>query len=271
MHECPLRPARSLLGFGQMLRRIRGRLGAQSILTHLFSKRTYFRPTVTKLRRLHIRYLMSGMKTVVQTSLLVLLALLTLPFVIYAINFAQGGLRDALPAPHYIRSNNPVANLSIFSHMAAGAAITALVPLQLIPSIRQRLPALHRWSGRLIIIAAVATAIGGLVYIPLRGTIGGTPMNIGFSLYGLLVLLTALQTIRYARARRVADHNAWALRFFWLALGSWFYRVHYGLWYLATDGLWSNPQFTGGFDLAQSVAFFLPYLVGVEVYLRIKK
>lgn len=243
----------------------------ESVLSHSFGNRKYFRPSVTKLRRLYVRYLMSRMRTVVQTFSLVLLALLTLPFAVYAINFAQGGLLDSLPAPHYIRSDNPIANLSIFSHMAAGAAITALVPLQLIPSIRRRLPALHRWSGRLIIIAAVATAVGGLVYIPLRGTIGGTAMNIGFSLYGVLVLLTAIQTIRYARARRIADHNAWALRFFWLALGSWFYRVHYGLWYLATDGLWSNPQFTGGFDLAQNVAFFVPYLVGAEVYLRIKQ
>ena len=214
---------------------------------------------------------MSLLKTVVQTSSLILLTVLILPFAIYSANFAQGGLRDALPAPHYIQSDNPVANLSIFSHMAAGAAITALVPLQLIPLYRQRLPALHRWSGRIIIIAAVVTAVGGLVYIPLRGTIGGMPMNIGFSIYGVLVLLTALQTIRHARARRFADHNTWALRFFWLALGSWFYRIHYGLWYLATDGLWSNPQFTGGFDLVQNFAFFLPYLVGVEVYLRIKQ
>jgi hypothetical protein len=218
-----------------------------------------------------IRYLMPRMKNVLQTSSLVLLVLLTLPFAIYATNLGQGGLRDALPAPHYIRSDNTVANLSIFSHMAAGAAITVLVPIQLITSLRLRLPVLHRWSGRLIILAAVVTAIGGLVYIPLRGTIGGMPMNIGFSLYGVMVLLTALQTIRYARARRIADHNAWALRFFWLVLGSWFYRVHYGLWYLATDGLWSNPQFTGGFDLVQSFAFFLPYLIGAEVYLRIKQ
>jgi hypothetical protein len=218
-----------------------------------------------------IRYLMPRMKNGLQTSSLVLLVLLTLPFAIYATNLGQGGLRDALPAPHYIRSDNTVANPSIFwpygrwsGHHSAGAD-------PIITSLRLRLPVLHRWSGRLIILAAVVTAIGGLVYIPLRGTIGGMPMNIGFSLYGVMVLLTALQTIRYARARRIADHNAWALRFFWLVLGSWFYRVHYGLWYLATDGLWSNPQFTGGFDLVQSFAFFLPYLIGAEVYLRIKQ
>lgn len=211
------------------------------------------------------------MKTVLQTSSLIFLVLLTLPFAIYAADFAQGGLRNALPEPHYIQSANMPANMSVFVHMAAGALITVLVPLQLIAPLRRRFPALHRGSGRLIVLAGGVTAIGGLTYIALRGTIGGAVMNVGFTLYGVLVLVAALQTIRFARARRISDHNAWALRFFWLALGSWFYRVHYGLWYLATGGLWSNPAFTGGFDQVQNFAFYLPYLFGVELYLRAKR
>ena len=143
------------------------------------------------------------MKNVLQTSSLVLLVLLTLPFAIYATKFGLGGLWDALPEPHYIRSDNLIANLSIFSHMAAGAAITVLVPLQLVPSLRLRLPILHRWSGRLIILAAIAAAVGGLVYIPLRGTIGGMPMNIGFSLYGVLVLISESCTARYGQPHRL--------------------------------------------------------------------
>lgn len=205
-----------------------------------------------------------------QSIALVILTVLKLPFVIYASNFALGGLRVALPEPHYIQSNNAVANLSIFGHLAAGALVTVLVPLQLITAFRRRMAWLHRWSGRLIVVAAILTAIGGLIYIPLRGTIGDMPMNIGF-FYGMLVLVAAVQTIRHAVARRFVDHRAWALRFFWLALGSWFYRVHYGLWYLATDGLRSNPQFTGGFDLVQNLAFFFPNLIGVEIYLRMKQ
>lgn len=208
------------------------------------------------------------MKTVVQTSSLLLLVLLTLPFAIYAANFAQGGFRDALPEPHYIQSESVAANAFVFGHMAAGALVTLMVPLQLIAPLRRRFPVLHRWSGRFIVSAAIITAIGGLGYILLRGTIGGTPMDIGFALYGLLLLLSAAQTIHHARARRLALHYAWALRLFWLALASWLYRVHYGVWYLATDGLWSNPQFTGGFDLVQNFAFYLPYLLGVEIYLR---
>ncbi|MBE0412094.1 MAG: DUF2306 domain-containing protein [Yoonia sp.] len=203
-----------------------------------------------------------------QTPILFVVIALALPFAFYAANFGQAGLRAALTEPHYLFSSNIPANNSIFSHMVAGALITLLVPLQLAAPLRRQFPRLHRWSGRLIVLAAILTAIGGLTYIILRGTIGGAAMNVGFTLYGGLTLLAATQTIRHARAGRIAQHNAWALRLFWLVLGSWLYRVHYGLWYLTTGGLWSNPEFTGGFDLVQNVAFFLPYLIGLEIYLR---
>ncbi len=210
-------------------------------------------------------------RTLIQTITLVALALLVLPFSLYALNFGQGGLRQSLPEPHYILSDNIPANLAIFIHMITGGIITFLVPFQLISGVRRRYPAVHRWSGRIIGTAAIITAIGGLVYIPLRGTIGGWPMDAGFTLYGLLTLLAAIQTIRHARAKRFDAHRAWALRLFWLAIGSWLYRVHYGLWYLATGGLWSNQAFTGAFDLIQNFAFYIPYLVGVEIYLARKR
>ena len=155
--------------------------------------------------------------------------------------------------------------------MLTGAAITLLVPLQLISPLRRRALAFHRWTGRLLIGLAVMTALGGLIYIAERRTIGGWPMNYGFTIYGLLLLITAVQTFLHASARRFAQHYAWALRFFWLAIASWLYRVHYGLWYLLTDGLWSRPDFTGGFDLAQNFAFYLPYLIGVEFWLKRKQ
>lgn len=204
----------------------------------------------------------------IQTASLVLTALLVLPFSLYALQFGQGGLRNALPKPHYLLSDQTAANITVFIHMMTGGVITCLVPLQLIRPLRQIYPALHRWTGRIIVVAAIPTAIGGLAYIGLRGSIGGWPMDAGFALYGTLTLTAATQTIRHARARRMGKHHAWALRLFWLAIGSWLYRVHYGLWYLATGGLWSNPAFTGAFDLVQNVGFYLPYLIGVEIYLR---
>ncbi|PUB18583.1 DUF2306 domain-containing protein [Yoonia sediminilitoris] len=206
-----------------------------------------------------------------QPALLLLAMLFAFPFVLYAVQFGQGGLRNALPEPHYIFSDNATANIGIFTHMITGALVTLLVPLQLFPSLRAKAPRWHRWSGRIIIMSALITAVGGLIYIGLRGTIGGTAMNIGFALYGVLILIAATQTVRHARSGRISAHHDWALRLFWLALGSWLYRVHYGLWYLATGGLWSNPQFTGGFDLAQNIGFYVPYLIGVELYLARKR
>lgn len=203
-----------------------------------------------------------------KTTGLGLLALLVLPFAIYAALFGQAGLRDALPEPHYLLSDNAAANLAIFAHMITGGIVTFLTPFQLIAALRMRYPALHRWSGRIIATAAIVTAIGGLSYIALRGTIGGLPMDAGFALYGALTLFAGGRTWQLARQRDLRRHAAWALRFFWLAIASWLYRVQYGLWYLATDGLWSTPEFSGGFDLVMNFGFYLPHLIGVEIYLR---
>jgi uncharacterized membrane protein YozB (DUF420 family) len=199
-----------------------------------------------------------------------LLALLILPFSLYAVNFGQGGLRDALPEPHYLMSDITVANLGIFLHMIMGGVISFLVPFQLITGLRRRWPSVHRWSGRILAVSALVTAACGLTYIALRGAIGGLPMDMGFTLYGVLTLLAAAMTWRFARQRQFQQHQAWALRFFWLAIASWLYRAQYGLWYLATDGLWSTPEFTGAFDLFMNVGFYLPHLIGVEIYLRRK-
>lgn len=205
---------------------------------------------------------------ILQTGALTLMGLLALSFVIHAADFGQSGLRDALPAPHRLQSDIPLANVSIFTHMLAGALITFLAPMQLMGPVRRRWPALHRITGRILVATAILTALGGLGYILIRGTIGGPMMSIGFSLYGALMLFCAVQTIRFARQGAIARHRAMALRLFWLAMGSWLYRVHYGLWYAATDGLWSNRQFTGAFDQFQNFGFYLPYLLAVEFYLR---
>ena len=152
--------------------------------------------------------------------------------------------------------------------MLSGGLITLLTPFQLVAVLRRRWPGLHRMSGRLLVIAGLLTAICGLTFVGGRGTIGGTVMDVGFTLYGTLLGLAAVQTYRSAHRREFDRHRTWALRFFCLAIASWLYRVHYGLWYFVTGGLWSEPDFSGGFDKVQVFAFYLPYLLLLEVYLR---
>lgn len=91
-------------------------------------------------------------------------------------------------------------------------------------------------------------------------------MNAAFALYGVFLLIAAFQTIRFARARNFPRHNRWAMRFFFLIIGSWIYRVHYGLWFAIIGQTGHTSTFDGGFDQLQNWIFFIPYLLILEVY-----
>ncbi len=199
------------------------------------------------------------------------LVLLSAPFIVHATRFGFEGLAaDLSQGTHLFRVGAWVSNPAIFAHMVTGAVITLLAPPQLLPTVRNRFPAVHRAIGYLVCGCAVLTALGGLAYIALRQTVGGPLMDFAFAGYGLCVLVAASQTIRFARARAFDRHRRWALRMFVLAIGSWLYRVHYQIWYLATGGLWMEPGFSGPFDLFQLFAFYVPYLIGLEIYFRLK-
>lgn len=201
-----------------------------------------------------------------------LLVIMSAPFVMHAFTFGLSGLSDDLSGQTYLfAANRPLANAAMFAHMLAGAIITIAAPLQLLAPVRERYPKIHRWCGYLLFVCALAAAFGGLVYIAMRQTIGGAWMDFAFSLYGVCVATAAVQAVRYARARDFSRHRDWALRLFVLAIGSWLYRLHYQIWYLATGGLWMEPDFSGMFDRFQLFAFFLPYLVAVEFYIRFNR
>lgn len=197
------------------------------------------------------------------------LALAGLIFAAYAMGFGLRGLGRDLSSETYLYTPGRVPpNLAVFSHMILGGLVMLLIPLQLIGLVRVRYPRLHRVSGRVIVAGSILTALGGLAYIALRGTIGGPLMDAGFALYGLLFLVAAVQVMRLARAGDTPRHRAWALRLVVLILGSLIFRLHYTLWYLVTDGLWSNEALDGPFDRVQYVAFYLPYLGALELWLR---
>lgn len=206
-----------------------------------------------------------------KTAGLLLLAALTLPFVVYAAGLGLAGLTDPPPDSRLFLPEGAVSNLALAAHMILGGVLTLLVPLQVWHLPRERWPLVHRVSGHVLGVAAGVTGIGGLIYILGRGTIGGLWMNVGFALYGVLILLAAAQAIRFAKNKDFERHRRWALRFFVLAMGSWLYRVHYGLWHGITGGAASTPAFDGTFDLVQNFAFYLPYLLVLEIWLRLEQ
>jgi hypothetical protein len=164
--------------------------------------------------------------------------------------------------------NHTAALIAIGIHMAVGAILLLLGPIQLIGRVRNRWPALHRWLGRVYVFCGALAGVGGLGFIALKGTIGGTAMNLGFGLYGFLMVLSAVEAWRYAVARQFDRHRAWALRLFALTIGSWLYRMDYGFWLMGAHGIWHRRDFHGGFDIVMSFFFYLPNLLVVELVLR---
>ncbi len=137
--------------------------------------------------------------------------------------------------PGLYERNSLAATSGIGLHFAAGGIILLLGSIQLIEPVRVRFPAFHRWVGRVYLLASLFAGLGGLVFIFLKGTIGGIVMDIGFGLYGILMLVAAIQTYRHAVARNLDKHRAWALRLYALAIGSFLYRMDYGFWIMLTD------------------------------------
>ena len=199
--------------------------------------------------------------------LMALLALFTLWFVAHALDFGWRGLTRDLRGEERLFSGNGTANASIALHMITGAMITFIAPLQLIQWVRRKAAIAHRIAGRIILAGAMFTAVSGSAYMLQRGTIGGAEMTVAFSLYGLAMALCAVQTYRAARAKRWVAHQDWAVRLFLLCIASFLYRVHYGFWFTFTGGLGAERDFTGAFDRANIWAFYVPYLVVVELVL----
>ena len=163
---------------------------------------------------------------------------------------------------------NPLATTGIGLHFAAGTILLLLGPVQLIASVRQRVPRLHRWIGRFYASAALLAGLGGLAFILLQGTIGGPAMNAGFCLYGALTVMAAFETVRHARARRFELHRGWAIRLFALVIGSWLYRMDYGFWHLLAHAAGHTPTFDGPFDVVMDFFFFVPNLIVAEAFIR---
>ena len=200
--------------------------------------------------------------------LILLFYLAAAPFLVHAIELMSAVLKgEVTKKPHLFVAGGTLGNIAMTVHIAAGVILTIFVPLQLIATIRRRLNTLHRLTGYTLVVMGCLTSVAGLTYIAVRGTIGGTAMSIGFSLYGVCLLVAAVRMIQTALHQDKTKHGQWALRFFVLAIGSWLYRLHYVLWYIATGGAWSNPEFTGAFDRVQNFAFFLPYLLAVEIWI----
>jgi Predicted membrane protein (DUF2306) len=170
-----------------------------------------------------------------------------------------------------IIEGDPLGNAAVVAHLVLAFVITVGGPLQLVPGIRARAPAFHRWNGRAYIATAIVISLGGLYMVWARGVFGGFVNQVAISINAVLIILFALVAVRYAIARDIATHHRWALRLFIAVSGVWFYRVGIMAWILgngAPVGIGENLD--GPFDRFIAFANYLLPLAVLELYFRVR-
>lgn len=158
-------------------------------------------------------------------------------------------------------------NAQFVLHVFMGALVTVSGLVQLVPVIRRRWPAVHRWNGRVFMLVAVAASLGGFWLTWVRGSQLNVPSAVSTSLNGALILVFVALAWRSATRRDIATHRRHALRAWVLVNGVWFLRIGimlagFGLAPLGVKLSVDGPVFLG----VSFLSWLLP-LALVQLYL----
>lgn len=161
-------------------------------------------------------------------------------------------------------------NGAVALHLLAATLVVVSGALQLVPQLRRRAPALHRWNGRLYLSCAVLASLAGLFMLWTRGAIGDAWQHAATTLNALLVVVFAAMTLRAALKRDFVRHRRWALRLYVVVLGVWFFRIALALWLGVFGGPFGFDPATFAGPALTVIAFasFLLPLAVVELYWR---
>jgi hypothetical protein len=182
-------------------------------------------------------------------------------------DFEAWNRRD--PVMGYV-AGDVAGNLVFAAHVLIAGVLTFGGALQLVPQIRARAIAFHRWNGRLFLLAAIAAASGGLYLEWVRGAAfrsggAGFVEAAGITLDAVLILAFAGLALRAVRAKRIAEHQRWATRLFLVVNGVWFMRIGVAAWMALT------PFSAQSFFVFWSFGAILVPLFVYELYLRAQK
>ena len=145
----------------------------------------------------------------------------------YAVALVAGGFRLV---PTEIAGNAFPTPLGLRLHIVAAGVALLVGPFQFAAGLRHRRPHLHRWLGRVYLLACAAGGVSGgaIALFSTSGPVAGA----GF--LGLAVgwLLTGFLGFRAIRAGDVATHRRWMTRSFALTYAAVAQRL-----YLPVSGL----------------------------------
>lgn len=177
---------------------------------------------------------------------------------------------DVLSTGHV--AGDTLGNAVLLGHLAFAVLIILGGAVQLLPPLRRRWPALHRWNGRFYLLAAAVLALGGLYLSWGRGEPGTPALDWGVSSNALAILVCVVLALHHARARRLDAHRRWALRLFLVVSGVWFFRVGLFMWLLLVGPVGIDfASFSGPTLSALAFLQWLLPLAVLELVLRVQR
>lgn len=169
-------------------------------------------------------------------------------------------------------AGDTAGNLTFAAHALLAGVIAFGGALQLIPQVRARAPAFHRWNGRLFLVTAVGLSLAGFYLVWVRDTDRSPGSSIAITINGLLIIGFAGLAWRAARARAFAAHRRWALRLYLVSNAQWFMRVGFFAWFMISRPLLGEVKgLDQQFFLAWTFGCYLVPLAVLELYLRAKE
>jgi hypothetical protein len=166
----------------------------------------------------------------------------------------------------YRGAEQPVANGLMVAHMAAGSLLMLAGPVQLLPFMRRHYLWLHRWIGRVYLVAAVTAASLATLFVLLyRTSRFDIYEDVGNVMFGVAMLTCAGQSYRHVKfTKNIEAHQWWSYRLFAVVLGTVLYRLYVTVYFGLI--LFTPYQGTRWIFEATFFCFVLPNLLVVQVY-----
>jgi uncharacterized membrane protein len=109
-------------------------------------------------------------------------------------------------------------------HVVPGAVYLAFGLLQFSATLRRRHPAVHRWSGRVLLATMLATSISAF-YFAFLMPFGGAAETAAIALFGGIFVVASIRGWMAIRRRDAARHREWMIRAFAVAVAISVIRV----------------------------------------------
>ena len=160
-----------------------------------------------------------------------------------------------------------LGNAQLLLHVYAGALVTFVGALQLLPMLRRRWPRLHRWIGRVFMTVAALATLNGLYLTWIRGSRLNLPSALSISINGALILLFVALAWRSALRRDFGGHRRHVLRAYLLVNGVWFLRIGIMLAAVTLAPLGYSMDYDGAVFLGLSFLSWIAPLAFLQLYL----